>query len=778
MFAPLNQLTPPPLIVMGFVLCFLVLFILLYVIPSLRVSSALKRARRGIESLRAGDSLAEKHRVAELVSHARSLQHAWSEYAETLHEQHERREGELRLAQLRATVPAEAFFNTRVLVDNPLRTEFFKHLPGILTGIGIIGTFYGLIVGLAAFDVNTDAEQLRRNLADLLHGVWEAFIASGSAIAVAILITLIEKWRLNRCYRHTEALVQAIDTLYESGAGEEYLSRLVDSAEESAVQTRQLKDALVTDLKELLTNFSDSIARSIDDSLARHTERQIAAQSGMHESMSTTLADAIARSLKEPMAEIGAVTRTLGGNQGEALNDLLSAMIGKLEGSFGGQMQGLNDLMGRNAAAMQAMQDQFGQLIERLASAGETTSAAVEEHLKKLMLDAEQRQQQMNSTMLGLLDQIRAAVGDSQRQSADKLTESLAAISTTVETLLREMAEQRQSMSAAGRQSLGELQTGLAALIEEVRRSSSETGKLYGEELQRLFAAAEHRQQGLNNQVQTLIDGMQRDQETRQARTSQELQDALSAILDQVNTVNENHARREQERDQADMQRAERFNREAADLLDRLATQMGSLGNAVAQGSAALQQAVARLEQVTVQGAANLQQGAGAVREAASGMSQAGSQVAQVLERTAGVQGQVAQTAQGLSEAARTVNTALAGYQQQRTQIETLLGTLRSLIEDADTRAGLSRELVTDMQHLVGKVRELQGEASQYLEQVNDVLGQGFDGFAEAVTTNMSKARAEFDRTLADAVGMIAGQIQELEAALDQLVRAAGAKGR
>ena len=34
------------------------------------------------------------------------------------------------------------------MVDAPLRTEFYKHLPGILTGLGIIGTFSGLIIGL------------------------------------------------------------------------------------------------------------------------------------------------------------------------------------------------------------------------------------------------------------------------------------------------------------------------------------------------------------------------------------------------------------------------------------------------------------------------------------------------------------------------------------------------------------------------------------------------------------------------------------------------------
>ena len=48
-------------------------------------------------------------------------------------------------------MPAEAYFNSQYVVDSRLRTEFFRHLPGIFTGVGIIGTFSGLITGLRQF---------------------------------------------------------------------------------------------------------------------------------------------------------------------------------------------------------------------------------------------------------------------------------------------------------------------------------------------------------------------------------------------------------------------------------------------------------------------------------------------------------------------------------------------------------------------------------------------------------------------------------------------------
>ncbi|MDD5320722.1 MAG: hypothetical protein PHD43_08960 [Methylococcales bacterium] len=46
-----------------------------------------------------------------------------------------------------------------------------KHQPGILTGIGIIGIFLGLLRGLSTFSVSSDPETVRVSLDTLIHGV-------------------------------------------------------------------------------------------------------------------------------------------------------------------------------------------------------------------------------------------------------------------------------------------------------------------------------------------------------------------------------------------------------------------------------------------------------------------------------------------------------------------------------------------------------------------------------------------------------------------------------
>jgi cation transport regulator ChaC len=299
-----------PRVVVILVVFLALIFLIGYLWPSWwRIRRRLKAIIPRIQALKPkeSDPPVDRHAVQEILAVDQTLKHLWAEYAETLHEQYDYFEGERRLVSIRATVPAEVFFNTQVLVDTPLNTEFFRHLPGILTGIGIIGTFSGLIAGLSGFEPTGSAEVVKASLSGLMEGVKEAFYASAVAITVAMLITFVEKSGLNRRYKQVEQLAQAIDALYEAGAGEEYLARLVKAAEESASQTRQLKQSLVNDLKDILTEL---------------TQQQIQANKDHGLELSKNLAQSIKMSLEGPLQQIADVVQTATGKQGDNVQNM------------------------------------------------------------------------------------------------------------------------------------------------------------------------------------------------------------------------------------------------------------------------------------------------------------------------------------------------------------------------------------------------------------------------------------------------------------------------
>lgn len=308
--------------------------------------------------------------IKKLFARDKRLAHLWGEYQDTLHVQREERDGQMKVMAVRSTAPAESYFSGQYLVDSRLRTEFFKHLPGIFTGLGIIGTFTGLIEGLRRFQVSENAVTVRASLESLMHAVGEAFLISAAAIAAAMLVTFIEKMILAGLYRKAEEIAHAIDAQFDAGAGEEYLARLVTASEASASQSKILKDALVKELGDILRELTASqlangeklnlqIAQRIEDA----ANRQVTAAREDNQALGDVIAGSIEKSLKGPLEDIASSVKTASGDQSasavQMLNDVMVSFSQRLNDLFGGQISGINEL---NKQTAQGMQDAVSSL--------------------------------------------------------------------------------------------------------------------------------------------------------------------------------------------------------------------------------------------------------------------------------------------------------------------------------------------------------------------------------------------------------------------------------
>lgn len=212
-------------------------FIVQYVIPALRGYARLKTINHQLRQTisKTYDRHVLPEEVAKCMASDVYCQQIWKEYATTLHQQ----KGSEDLPRFRTTTPASVFFTESRLIEIPLRVEFFKHLPGILTGIGIIGTFWGLVIGLNGFHPTEDPNEVRMSLTALISGVKEAFIASGIAITTAMFITFLEKLLVSLCHKQVHLLTELIDALYHAGIVEEYLSNLVAEQKETIAVLQQ-----------------------------------------------------------------------------------------------------------------------------------------------------------------------------------------------------------------------------------------------------------------------------------------------------------------------------------------------------------------------------------------------------------------------------------------------------------------------------------------------------------------------------------------------------------
>lgn len=245
------------------------------------------------------------------------LNRLWRDYRQTLHPI-SNRGGESNI-QWRSTTNSSQFFNEAAIVDFPLRTEFYKHLPGILTGIGIIGTFAGLILGLTQFDVSADPNLVRESLKLLIRSVGHAFQVSASAIFLAMLFTWIEKSLITQCYKQVNELVANLDTHFAGGLEDDYLARLVRSNEMSAQQIAQLRQQML-----LMNTNDEQRGNKLDNAKLAEI---------IGKSVARGVALAVERTLTTPLLQVSETLENFANNTNPAnsLKPTLERFLAKIE---------------------------------------------------------------------------------------------------------------------------------------------------------------------------------------------------------------------------------------------------------------------------------------------------------------------------------------------------------------------------------------------------------------------------------------------------------------
>ena len=425
-------------------------FYIKYIKPAKQLDTQLSDAIKALKQVKQ-ESNVSKNVLDHVFDNSIPLKHAWLNYKHSFHDHYEVIDGTDILSSSRATVSSDVFFSQSVIVDTPLRVEFYKHLPGIITGVGIIATFAGLLFGLLAFDPAGDPEKVQDSLGLLLGGVSEAFMASALAIATAMLITWREKSWLRQCYAQLEMLTTEIDDFFEpDDTGEEYLARLLKSSQANETNARQLKDSLVNDLKTMMTNLVDenkknqiAFASQLTDSYAK-TSKDMADQIGQ----------SISDNLQAPLEKIASSVQQVSGDQSSAvqelMTDVLTAFMTKLESTFGTQMNGMSEMMTQSVSAMREMQLGFTQLITDMKVNSESSTKSLENQMSKMIEDIQQKQNAMSDQMNSMVEHLSKGaekIGEQGQYAIEqlngKVSELIGHMGGTMSGVMADIAKQR-----------------------------------------------------------------------------------------------------------------------------------------------------------------------------------------------------------------------------------------------------------------------------------------------------------------------------------------------
>lgn len=701
-----------PATVIGLVSFAFLCFIIFYLFRAVKIINGLKKYTQSINSIENNEPDNQLQHLQSLFVQP-ELKHAWNEFEESLHSQYELEDGEEKIVRIRATAPSASFFSEQQLVDIPLNTEFFKHLPGILTGVGIIGTFYGLMIGLNHFDPSTP-EQVSSSVNNLLRDVLYAFLGSAFAIFASILVTWLEKLSIAKCYKYLEKFTASLDSLYDSGVGEEYLASLVKSSNESATQARHLKESLVTDLRDMLLHLAES--QKVENERLANTLSATYRESGSQ--FADQVSGAIENSLKSPLDKIAGAVQTASGDQSgmvqNMLQDVLTAFMAKLDTTFGQQFTNLNEMMGQTVGAIQTMQTGFATLLQDMRQ-----------------------------------------VSDDSRQGSAQL----------IEQLLSEMKSGQQAMQAG----MNDMLTSLQASVAKIGAEGEGAGERMARQLEKMFADSEAREKAQAEHMTAFIEAIQNSVQQGQSATMEKMAASVESLGEQLGSLFGQIDKGQQQISATQQANQQSLHEQTQRVMSEVDDQIKQLIDTVASQHQGTTETLRLLAEQTNRQIQDMQNGADKMRMAAERFEHAGDRVSEANHLTADVLNKAQSAGSSLSLATSELTSVVADYRNNREAVSKSIAMLELLAANTQSEQTTRNQFIADLKQHGERLQSYNREAQAFMENVSDVLGKGFEDFSEGVSRSLDKTLGKLDVEMAKASTLLAGSVEQIGESVSEL---------
>ena len=108
------------------------------------------------------------------------------------------------------TESASLFFTEDRLLTDALNLRFWNSVPSLLVGIGILGTFIGVVLGLQGFDIND-----KETVDALIAGMKVAFISSVVGMSLSLVFSGVEKVHIHLLSKAILKLQSELDSKFQ-----------------------------------------------------------------------------------------------------------------------------------------------------------------------------------------------------------------------------------------------------------------------------------------------------------------------------------------------------------------------------------------------------------------------------------------------------------------------------------------------------------------------------------------------------------------------------------
>jgi methyl-accepting chemotaxis protein len=216
---------------------------------------------------------------------------------------------------VRRSVDAEEIFTDDRFAPGLSSNRIFQALPGVLTGLGVLGTFVGLQIGIGGLDLQ-DLKKLETSIVPLIQGCAVAFSTSVWGVGASLVFSLLEKLLEGFALGGVRKLQQRVDALVTRYVPEEAMADLARSSSQSENILKGLaveiggqmqvavREGIAETLRQEISAAATKVVEAIQNAFGQHAE-------GLGKDSAKVIADALRAELKTISDSIGALNTSV-----------------------------------------------------------------------------------------------------------------------------------------------------------------------------------------------------------------------------------------------------------------------------------------------------------------------------------------------------------------------------------------------------------------------------------------------------------------------------------
>ncbi len=328
------------------------------------------------------------------------------------------------------TDEASLFFSEERLLEQHLNLRFWNSVPALLVGLGILGTFVGMVWGLIPFsDVDfTDTNEIREAIKELLSGVSTAFVTSVWGMFASFWFNGLEKWGISSVSRAIVNLQRALDQIFTLTRGEEIAIRQQDELEQQTAALKSFSTDLADRIKIAMDNIMSERLKNLHQSLTQLREQNAEGRreiiQELHsapEAFSSAMAEQLTPSLNNLNTAVKELREQKEESSTDAIRQLVEEFQGSISGSVTAQMEELARTVGSVSQSLMNLPGQMEQMVDRMLNTFQGTINAQQAGLKAI---SNQSIQTLETAIDKLGKAIASTVSEQQRTISEITVET------------------------------------------------------------------------------------------------------------------------------------------------------------------------------------------------------------------------------------------------------------------------------------------------------------------------------------------------------------------